>query len=331
MIRETSPQKPAYESSLRNSAVSKSQLSSQTAKSSVSASSAAFRSAASLAAAAGLPIDKLSSSIVSFARFFSLPLKPQLLADIRRQALGSPPQPASSQSAASNLVSGESLTSLAKTREALSLAAAAAESKGVELQPKGLESYAEAIDPDWQKRQDGERRNKKDKNQHGEKESLKTEAITASRLKELAFEKMKKDPLLEILNKLPNKNGQRWIVFPFDFVQDGREYRVSMRILLDDKHLRAACMALDIAESNAFDRRWLFVMESVNEKPVKLSVFLMPGSNQSESMIKNYNLLKPRLSELLEIPPERISVKISEESFPHEAGTELFSLVDEAV
>ncbi len=33
----------------------------------------------------GLPADKISSSIISFARFFSLPLKPELMAAIRRQ------------------------------------------------------------------------------------------------------------------------------------------------------------------------------------------------------------------------------------------------------
>ena len=53
------------------------------------------QTAASLASASGLPADKLSASIISFARFFSLPLKPNILAAIRRQAfLPESPKPA---------------------------------------------------------------------------------------------------------------------------------------------------------------------------------------------------------------------------------------------
>ena len=364
MIREISPDfphKPASESSLRSAAASKKQASA--VKPSIPALSAASRSAASLAAAAGLPADKLSSSIVSFARFFSLPLKPQLLADIRRQAFapqGAQPsqlsasQSAASQSAAANsantnpssALSGDS-SAAAKIREALSLAAAAAESKGAELTPKGLESYAEAVDPDLQKRREGDRkRDGKEKNEHGEKEVLKTESITAGQLKKMALKYVEKDPLLEILNKLPGKNGQRWIVLPFDFVQGGREYRVSIRILLDDKSSSIVCMAMDIrerdedlgikneegAESKKSERRWLFVLESAGEKPSGLSVYLISNFSKDEIFINKIKLFKRRLSELFEIPLERITVKISDESFPYEAGfSELFSSVDEAV
>jgi hypothetical protein len=304
-----------------------SKVQAQTVKTSAPVS---VRSASSLAAAAGLPQDKLSASIVTFARFFLLPLKPEMLSAIRRQSF--PPQnaqPSASQqiSAASPEAKDASSSMAAKTREALSLSAAAAESKGVELHPKALEAYAEAVDPELQRRQNsGEQKKKRrDKDQN---EKLKTSPITASALEKTVLQSVENDPLLSILNKLPGKNGQRWIVLPFDFPQDDPEYRVSMRILLDEQTSnRAACMALDIAENADTGRRWSFMLESANEKPVRLSCYLrpeLPPSAQSR--------LKRELSSLLEIPSERVFIKNAENSFPCESerGEQLPS-IDEAV
>jgi len=304
-----------------------SKVQTQTVKTSAPVS---VRSASSLAAAAGLPQDKLSASIVTFARFFSLSLKPEMLSAIRRQSL--PPQnaasPASQQiSAASSEAKDTSGSTAAKTREALSLSAAAAESKGVELAPKALEAYAEAVDPELQKRQNsGEQKKKRrDKDQN---EKLKTSPITASALEKTVLQSVQNDPLLDILNKLPGKNGQRWIVLPFDFPQDDPEYRVSMRILLDEQTSnRAACMALDIAETEDSGRRWMFMLESANEKPVKLTCYLRP-----ELPLAAQTRLKRELSSLLEIPSERVSVKNSTESFPCESErSEQLPSIDEAV
>jgi len=288
------------------------------------------RSASSLAAAAGLPQDKLSASIVTFARFFSLPLKPEMLSAIRRQSF--PPQnapPSASQqiSAASPEAKDTSGSMAAKMREALSLSAAAAESKGVELAPKALEAYAQAVDPELQKRQNSgeQKKRRRDKDQN---EKLKTTPITAPALEKTVLQSVQNNPLLTILNKLPGKNGQRWIVLPFDFPQDDPEYRVSMRILLDEQTSnRAACMALDIAENADTGRRWMFMLESANEKPVRLTCYLrpeLPPAAQSR--------LKRELSSLLEIPPERVFVKNSAESFPCESGiSEQLPSIDEAV
>ena len=302
----------------------------QTVKTSAPVSAA--RSASSLAAAAGLPQDKLSASIVTFARFFSLPLKPEMLSAIRRQAFS--PQnaasPASQQISASSPEAKDTSGSMAaKTREALSLSAAAAESKGVELAPKALEAYAEAVDPELQKRQNsGEQKKKRRDKDQNEKERTKTSPITASALERTLLQSVQNDPLLSILNKLPGKNGQRWIVLPFDFPQDDPEYRVSMRILLDEQtSSRAACMALAIAENADTGRRWSFMLESANEKPVRLTCYLrpeLPPSAQSR--------LKRELSSLLEIPSERVFIKNAESSFPCESerGEQLPS-IDEAV
>ncbi|MCL2244029.1 MAG: hypothetical protein FWC03_06120 [Treponema sp.] len=311
--------------------------SAQLTKSAAPLSASVTRSVSSLISAAGLPADKLSASIVSFARFFSLPLKPNLLADIRRIAFTSAadiqPEPAKQAT-----VSASGADAEIKNRVTLSLAASAAESKGVELQPKGFEAYAEAVDPDWQRRQDNDRhqRGRRNKN-HGEHEKestlLKTGSVSASGLKELFFETEDKNPLLYILNRLPGKNGQRWIVLPFSFSDNEIEYKVSMRVLLDDEYTSgcAACLALDIAanagkqESNGdYKHRWLFALESANDKPMKLTAYLPP-----EILPETHCMFAGEFSRLLELPPERISVKTMTESFPFESGMDAADLSDE--
>ncbi|MDR0502566.1 MAG: hypothetical protein LBH16_04520 [Treponema sp.] len=311
------------------------------------------RSMSSLISSAGLPADKLSASIISFARFFSLPIKPELMAHIRRQAFTHPakimsqqtapsPAPVTAQPAASKLT-GTSLN--AETfREALSLAAAAAESKGVELQQKGLEAYAQTFDPDWteSKENGGRRQRNKDQSEKEEEKSPpKTFSITAADLKERALEHARGDSLLAILNRLPGKNGQRWIVLPFHFsegdgytggVYTGRDFSVSLRILLDAQSVsnRAALMAMDIKINN--ERKWLFVMESANEKPARLTVYLSGDAAQNV-----HSGIKSELSRLLEIEPERLFIKSGcagiAEAFPCESDCAggLLREIDEAV
>ena len=276
------------------------------------------------ARSAGLPADKLSASIISFARFFSLPLKPEILKHIRQQAFTMTPE----------------ARTVLKSREALSLAASAAESKGAELQPKGLEAYARALDPE--SRQDGGqggRRGRREKNDDdddndSEISPQKTAAISAGSLEKTALEAAEKNPLLAILNRLPGKDGKRWIVLPFDFCDDGREFKVTLRILLETGRTasRAACMALDIAirsiiepqPSGDAEKRRLFVLEPAN----RLSVCLQPEiePDQQAALVRE-------LSSLLEIAPDRIFIKTKTESFPFEAGCGdgLLGSIDEAV
>jgi len=337
MIRDiTNSSNMGIESSVRKPTASKSQ---PPTKPTASVIPAVPKSAASLAAATGLPSDKLSASIVSFARFFSLPLKPQLLADIRRQALAPQMTAQTTQAASANAsaanpaVSGE----LVKTREGISLAAAAAESKGTELTAKGLESYAEAVDPDLQRRRknDDEQRRRRDKDQNEQ-----TNVITAGGVKKTALEQTEQNPVLDILNRLQGKNGGRWIVLPFDFCEGDREYFVSMRILLDNiqkefhtetrRMLSQSCsfLTLDVLmkKDNEEDRR-LFIFESANEKTVGVSVCVW-----QELPSKDQHQLKKEISEVFNISPERVNFRTSEEAFPFEAefgGTP--TSVDEAV
>jgi hypothetical protein len=319
----------------------------KTAKSSASTLAAGNRSAVSLAAVVGLPGDKLSNSIISFARFFSLPLKPNMLAAIRRQALmpinnkpiitSSPNQAG----AAANI--NTDLSAVFKTREALSLAAAAAESKGVELQSKGLESYAEAVDPELHKKKEtDDQRGRKNRfqNDNDEKQLKKAGSITAAEIKNMANESVSNDPLLEILNRLSGKNGQRWIVMPFCFTEDEVEYKVSMRILLEDE-CRAVRMAIQIEQGTINNEQmtneggWVFVFDYVNDKAIRVTVCLKKTRTQfsvhdpKESFFK----FKNELSKSLQIPVKNISVKYSDESFPLETswGDESITWVNEVM
>ncbi|MDR0442534.1 MAG: hypothetical protein LBH44_03910 [Treponema sp.] len=269
------------------------------------------RSVTAMIAAAGLPADKLSASIISFARFFSLPLKHELMTAIRRQAFASAAQIDSVKTQATAVETADSSGSVsAKLREALSLAAAAAESKGVELQPEALELFAEAVDPDLHKRQNRDkRRRNKDNDEH------ETVPLTASGIRELALEAAENEPLLAILNRLPCKNGQRWIVLPFDLCENGRRFRVSLRILLEGQTSNGL-MVLDITEIGENKQRWLFALDTRN-KAARLAVYLQP-----EQQPKILAAFSKELSRIMEIPLERISVKNLTESFPCESGCE---------
>jgi len=347
-------QKSSADLPLKDASVSKAQMAAKAAKSSVAPN--VPRSASQLASAAGLPSNKLSASIISFARFFSLPLKPQVLADIRRQVIMQTASPAQSTAQTASQIASQTAPQTApqsaylsgaasspanqsaaglKNCEAISLCAAAAESKGTELNAKGLESYAEAVDPDSRRQDGGRQRRESNKNEQDEKACLKSGEITAQGVKEKAFEYLQENPLLEILNRLPGKNGQRWIVLPFDFTEGDKLIKVSMRILINDVKISnsAAFMVLDILTMNSEqdkgvnNSRQVFIIESVNDKPVKITAYHQPELPQ-----KAHRQLIKDLSALLEIPDERVFIKKSEESFPFESGhgEELIS-IDEAV
>jgi len=364
MINEINSNKTPLKTE-KSSSAPKAQVT-QLTKPSAPAPAAVTRSAASLASGAGLPADKLSASIVSFARFFSLSLKPNMLAAIRQQAFsqvlpqnaGSAASSGSASAAASPALTAasdfKSLSETLKAREALSLAAAAAESKGAELSPKGLETYAEAIDPEWQKQHEQDRqrdRRKRNQNEQAEKDSLKTESITADRLKKMSLEYMKENPLLEILNKLPGKNGQRWIILPFDFFENEKCFQVTIRVLLDGRNVTgcagnfaersAVRMAIEAAvykeqltenkerltDGGDFEKKWLFVLDSKDGKIGKVAAYF-----QNKMTDKEQNRFKKELAEALEIPVKSIYVKYSAENFPCEAGCDdHIPMIDEAV
>jgi hypothetical protein len=270
----------------------------------------------------------------------------------------------------------QSPESAMQSREALSLAAAAAQDKGVELNPKGLETFAGAIDPDWQKRDSG-RRNPHGR-QHKEHEqktgniindgetSSKNSPLSASSLRDMILETGEKDPLLAILNKLPGKNGRRWVVLPFNLSESGRDLRVSLRILLEGENPEensAKRMVVDIVENSEGQpaRRWLFVPVNKNPGMAGVNARREAASNgivteksaiskgdadtkgsaitqltlylQPELPPKALALAARKLAQAMEMPLDCVSVRNLVEPFPCEADSEheLFYAIDEAV
>ena len=288
------------------------------------------RSVSGLVAATGLPADRLSAAIVSFARYFSLPLKPELLAALRRQAFA----PAAAQT--TPVVPGETgrvwEASLPKEaplmKEAYALAAAAAEGKGVELTPRGLEAYALAIDPDRQE-QRGEGHNRKRHKERDDKaqDAAAKKTISARELRDMAIESAEKDPLLSLLNRLPGKNNRRWLVFPFHF--SDREFRVTLRILLEGESQREnQALSVDIAESGEHERRWLFAAEAEGGSVRRLTVFFQP-----RLPARSCARFARELSGFTGIPTGHISVQEFSEPFPCESGrgNDLLRSINEAV
>jgi hypothetical protein len=200
-------------------------------------------------------------------------------------------------------------------REALSLAAAAALDKGVELDPAALEEYAAAIEvearlpepPDSKaaaSKQDadnqggnggtgggnagsqGEAGHNTDSRRGHDQDAERDIAALAGNprgLKEKMLESGEANPLLDLLNRLPGKNGQRWIVLPFHFVEAGALYRICLRILLNSDQ-SAGHLVLDVLRTEGEprtcgqnSRRRLFVMERTNGKNSQLRVYLESG------------------------------------------------------
>jgi hypothetical protein len=263
-------------------------------------------------------------------------MKPELMAEIRRQAFTQPTAAAETNQPETAKSGSAEQSAAAKNRETLSLAATAAESKGVELKEKALEAYAETIDPEWDKRKEGEgeKRRQQNKNQNDKEdgEQKKTMPITAPGIKETALKAEENNPLLSILNRLPGKDGRRWVVLPFEFSDNGRDFRVSLRILLETSN-NANYMALDIMETEKANSRQLYVLGVGSREwgvetsaPHSLLIYL-----QHEIAPKAKSLLISDLSKALQIKPERIFIKTAPETFAFEAerGEELLRSIDE--
>ena len=153
------------------------------------------------AANMGFPKDTLSVALMAFSRFFSIPPNNALIGALRREILS---QPKNSQETGKNLT------------EAKAMALLSAADKGVTLQPEALEHYAGFfVSPD------GEKQHRQERKDAPEQEELKI----------IAESEAQEDPLLDVLNSLPGKNGQYWLVFPLNINVRGTELKIFLRIL----------------------------------------------------------------------------------------------------
>jgi hypothetical protein len=198
-----------------------------------------------------LPMDNLSSALISFVRYFALPLDPALLIKLRREAL-----------------------SLKIPVESAALAVAAAADKGVELTSSAVSEYGAAIDPDARREQSGT-----DSPWGGTDRDHPGKTPDAEGLRKIGDILEETNPLLSILNGLPGRNGDRWRVYPFEVSAGEKRFRVSVRVKAgQDK--AGVRLAVDIAGG---DRRWLFVMNqpSVLEQGKNAENRPFPGSGPS--------------------------------------------------
>jgi hypothetical protein len=236
-----------------------------------------------------LPPDGLSVSIVSFAQFFSLPLKASLLARIRRQAVSGP-----SGSGAPLPGGGSDEKAVPAIREARSLACIAALDKGLELSAESLERYARMVSgqplpPEHSGSEGGDKGaggnqgnagadpgndrlpadsgNGRGSAGEGEKDGRdpgkgKDEGGGAEALRSLAGKLEEGEPLLGLLNRLPGKNGKRWLAIPLPMEEGGIRLQATLRILLSPRAGEAAGIPGEVEqmalEVNGARRRWLF-------------------------------------------------------------------------
>jgi len=191
----------------------------------------------------GLPKDALSTALLVFTRFFSLSADKALIGSLRREILellkSSSPGTAEEKAAL----------------EAKAMAAIIAADKGLLLTPAALERYARLLMPaslmpqfmakTTQGKEAPSPKTAASSRDRGEKSSgvAQGEAGDDSRekipepeeLKAIAEAQMGEDGFLDLLNCLPGKNGQYWLVFPFSVNVKGIELKVLLRVLQSER------------------------------------------------------------------------------------------------
>jgi hypothetical protein len=242
-----------------------------------------------------LPQDSLSTALIGFARAFSLPLEPALLARLRKEAL------------------------TLKARhgggfaESAALAAAAAAGKGVRLSGEALEQYARAIDPGYAAGEQDTSGDGEGQSTGGEgspfaeqdgnaREDLRDSAgreESARVIREILEKALKRvgesgrpdqdPPEAEspagFLNRLPGRDGNFWMVFPFKIIVKKLAIRLSVWILLlsgvysqKESSGQTAGGFLGGITINAVggERRWVFSIKNPGGPGARTRVLVSP-------------------------------------------------------
>jgi hypothetical protein len=262
-----------------------------------------------------LPLDGLSVSIVSFAQFFSLPLNPALLAKVRRQTVSATPPGGRSGENADPAI-----------REARSLACIAALGKGAELSAESLDRYARLIsgrpvspeppggkDGDGGEDQgntgpgfgnDGSPGNPETgKGSGGEGEGNPKDGRNRSgnpeTLRDIARKAEADEPLLELLNRMPGKDGKRWLAIPLPIDDGGVRLQATLRLLLAPSAGTPGEVEQMALEIQGERRRWLF-----SYRPgAALQAALWPETGEKERAG-----LERELAACLGLPPGQVKV-----------------------
>jgi hypothetical protein len=132
----------------------------------------------------------------------------------------------------------------------------------------------------------------------GDKDGKEKPPINGETLRSLAVEAEAKSSLLELLNRVPGKDGKRWLAIPLSLTENGVRFHVTLRVLLSayaGMPGGVEQMALDI---NGGSRRWFFVYKP--DGPVfRAAVWPLPGKRERAK-------LERELAEGLGLPPEQV-------------------------
>jgi hypothetical protein len=321
-----------------------------------------------------LPQDGLSRSIVSFARFFSLPLNEKLLGFFRQEVLGQ------------------------QFREAAALGTAAAAGKGLEIRGKALGEYAAAIEgspdgsageplfaeppepagkrpePSFQRvsghgedrggsgggtdsssggpsgggnRGHTPDRRDKPENKSGAADQNKPVKPPGNKppdpetFRRRVTAVLEKRPLLDLINRIPGKNGRRWAVLPFSFTREGVEFSVTLRVLLNVSPAAPLIsgpagferLAADIRVSPGpanRERQWRIVLERSEKAYTRAAVSLFIGENARVFLPAEQKRLEAELADSLGLPRSRVVFGQAASRFA-DSRDDLLRPVDEAV
>jgi hypothetical protein len=154
--------------------------------------------------------------------------------------------------------------------------------------------------------------------------------LTAEELKRQVSAVLGKGPVPDFINRIPGKNGRRWIVVPFSFSGDGFDLRSSFRISLpdpDDKGVGTGNFAADIAvfREKKLSRRWFFLLEGTcaGEFKAKRADFsVTPPVSGSKILIRE-------LAKLFNLPGDKIT--LNKKGNFADSRNDLLRTVDEAV
>jgi len=300
------------------------------------------KTAANLVSLLKLPPDSLSRAVISFARFFSLPLEPKLLSALRREAL----------------------SSRAAGREAAALGAAAAADKGITLSERALAEYAAAIEGksfaqedaatvpasaekpqntgqresppedrqqsnDTAEREPGQKPGSQEtgnnsRNSGGSREKHQPDLQgknsqlngniqdDGTELQRRVTKILENNPFLDLINRIPGKNGQ-WIVVPFSFCEDGLDFSVTLRILLNNdpcKTLVSGRLSADIkvSRSGREQKRWLVTLERP-EKNTEAGAELCVFSGSGRFSAAEKKQVRLELAAALDVPFDKVSIR----------------------
>jgi hypothetical protein len=302
---------------------------------------------AGLVQSLGLPRDALSASILSFARYFSLPLNPGLMAKIRRESLFAVPLESPR---------GKASPQGRAAQNAAAFAAAVAAAKGLELSREGLTAYAAAIDPDYPEKHSGDSagnsggdsaqdpggggsggENPKNGEGGGDPRGNsgggpdRGDCARPDTLREKALKKIEgQNPLLDLLNRIPGKNGERRISLPFT-VAGAVEYRVCLHITLAAPCSAASGrLAVDIS-GGPQDKpvlRWFFVYDTAAGAEPRLQARFWPP--EKKRTLKSF---QQELSRLFSLHTHKINLQNSEEypSYVKNCADDILPSINEEV